>query len=303
MKTYFKMPLSKERLDKIKILAFDMDDTLLDGHGKLSEGNKAAIMRAMEKGYHVVIATGRVFDALPKDVVAVEGVQYAVTSNGARITDMHTGKVLLENLISPEGVDAVDPYLHDEDVMIEIFFDDGVYADRKDLAHLSDFGRTSEKSQHYVLTTRQPVDDVLALLEANKDRMENINLIMADDEKRLRWLAELKKMPGITACSSTPNNIEIGGMNTSTAMRWKNSPPIWERTAAASWPSAIPPTTSRWSSGQAWASPWAIPCPSCWTWPITSPPRTRTTAWPTRWSTCWGSEAAGSVPLSCFPLT
>ena len=217
MKTYFKMPLSKERLDKIKILAFDMDDTLLDGHGKLSEGNKAAIMRAMEKGYHVVIATGRVLAALPKDVLAVEGVQYAVTSNGARITDLHSGKILFENLISPEAVDAVKPYLHDEDVMLEIFFDDAVYADKKDLTHLADFGRTSEKSQHYVLTTRQPVDDLLGLLEENKDRMENLNLIMADDEKRLRWLAEIKKIPGVTACSSTPDNIEIGGLNTSKA--------------------------------------------------------------------------------------
>jgi len=217
MKMYYKMPLSKERLDKIKILAFDMDDTLLDGHGKLSEGNKAAIMRAMEKGYHVVIATGRVLAALPKDVLAVEGVQYAVTSNGARITDLHTGKILFENLITPEAVDAVKPYLHDEDVMLEIFFDDGVYADKKDLTHLADFGRTSEKSQHYVLTTRQPVDDLLGLLEENKDRMENINLIMADNEKRLRWLAEIKKIPGVTACSSTPDNIEIGGLNTSKA--------------------------------------------------------------------------------------
>ena len=211
------MPLSKERLDKIKILAFDMDDTLLDGHGKLSDGNKAAIMRAMEKGYHVVIATGRVLAALPKDVLAVEGVQYAVTSNGARITDLHTGKILFENLITPEAVDAVKPYLHDEDVMLEIFFDDAVYADRKDLTHLADFGRTSEKSQHYVLTTRQPVDDLLGLLEENKDRMENLNLIMADDEKRLRWLSEIKKIPGVTACSSTPDNIEIGGLNTSKA--------------------------------------------------------------------------------------
>ncbi len=217
MKTYFKMPLSKERLDKISILAFDMDDTLLDGHGKLSEGNRAAIMRAMEKGYHVVIATGRVLAALPKDVVAVEGVQYAVTSNGARITDLHTGKILFENLITPEGIDAVDPYLHDEDVMIEIFFDDGVYAERRDLAHLADFGRTSPKSVEYVLTTRKPVDGLLDLLAANKDRMENINLITGNEEKRLRWLAELKKMPQITACSSTPNNIEIGGLNTSKA--------------------------------------------------------------------------------------
>jgi hypothetical protein len=214
---YYKMPISKERLDKISILAYDMDDTLLDGHGKLSEGNRVAIMRAMEKGYHVVIATGRVLAALPKDVVAVEGVQYAITSNGARITDLHTGKILFENLITPEGIDAIDDYLHDEDVMLEIFFDDAVYADKKDLTHLADFGRTSEKSQEYVLTTRKPVDDLRGLLEANKDRMENINLIMADNEKRLRWLAELKRVPGLTVCSSTPNNIEIGGLNTSKA--------------------------------------------------------------------------------------
>ena len=217
MKMYYKMPISKERLDKIKILAYDMDDTLLDGHGKLSEGNRAAIMRAMEKGYHVVIATGRVLAALPKDVVAVEGIQYAITSNGARITDLHTGKILFENLISPEAIDAIDAYLHDEDVMLEIFFDDAVYANKKDLTRLPYFGRTNPKSQEYVLTTREPVDDLWALLQENKDRMENINLITGNEEKRLRWLAELKQFPGITACSSTPNNIEIGGLNTSKA--------------------------------------------------------------------------------------
>ena len=217
MKFYYKNPISKERLDKIRILAFDMDDTLLDIHGKLSEANRAAIMRAMEKGYHVVIATGRVLAALPKDVIAVEGVQYAITSNGARITDLHTGRILFENLIAPEAVDAIDPYLHDGDVMLEIFFDDAVYADKNDLTHIEDFGRTSPKSREYVLSTRKPVDDIHALLAANKDRMENINLIMADDEKRLRWLAEIKRIPGVTACTSTPNNIEIGGLNTSKA--------------------------------------------------------------------------------------
>ena len=99
MKMYYKTPLSKERLDKIKILAFDMDDTLLDGHGKLSDGNRAALDRAIEKGYHVVIASGRVWSALPKDVLAVPGIQYAITSNGARIRDVHADKILYENLL------------------------------------------------------------------------------------------------------------------------------------------------------------------------------------------------------------
>ncbi len=217
MSTYRKAPLPRERLEKIRILAFDMDDTLLDAQGRLSAGNRAAILRAMEKGYHVVIATGRVFAALPRDVVAVEGVQYAVTSNGARITELRTGKVLFENLLSAAAVDAVKPWLQDDDVMVEIFFDGAVYASRSDLTHLEDFGRTSEKSRHYVLTTRTPVDDLPGLLEANKTRMENINLVMKDDEKRLRWLSELREVPGVTVCSSTPVNIEIGDRHTSKA--------------------------------------------------------------------------------------
>ena len=205
------------RLSKIRILAFDMDDTLLDARGKLSSGNRDALLRAMERGYHVVIATGRVLAALPKDVTALEGIRYAVTSNGARITDLSNGSVLFENLIAPEAVDAVKPYLHDEDVMIELFFGDDVFADRRDLAHVEDFGRRSETSREYVLSTRKPVDDVFALLEENKDRLENINLITANEEKRSRWLSELRRIPGVTICSSVPVNIEIGGQNTSKA--------------------------------------------------------------------------------------
>ena len=210
-----KPPLSAERLEKIRLLAFDLDDTLLDARGMLSPGNRAALLRAMEKGFHVVIATGRVLSALPPDVTDVEGIQYAITSNGAHITRLQTGEILYEDLLSPEAVDAVSPWLWHDDVMVELFFDGGVYADRADLAHLADFGRTSEKSRRYVLATRQPVDDLPGLLRDNKARLENINLIIKDDEKRLHRLEELKQLPGITVCSSTPENIEIGGPNTS----------------------------------------------------------------------------------------
>ena len=217
MRTFEKPPLPRERLEKIKILAFDMDDTLLDARGELSAGNRAVLLRAVQKGYHVVIASGRVLAALPKDVLAVEGIQYAITSNGARVTDLRTGEILFENLLSPACVDAVQPWLHDDDVMLEIFFDDDVYAKREDLARLSDFGRTSEKSQRYVLSTRKPADDLYGLLEAHRDRMENLNLILRDQEKRHRWLEELRQIPGIAVCSSTPNNIEIGDARTSKA--------------------------------------------------------------------------------------
>ncbi|MGI9056143.1 MAG: Cof-type HAD-IIB family hydrolase [Pyrinomonadaceae bacterium] len=67
----------------IKLLALDLDGTLLNSKGKISEINKQAIRRAEEKGVLVTIATGRRFrDALP---VALEAEFNApvITHNGA----------------------------------------------------------------------------------------------------------------------------------------------------------------------------------------------------------------------------
>lgn len=67
----------------IKLLALDLDGTLLNSRGKISEENTAAIRRAEDKGVLVTIATGRRFrDAQP---VALEIGFNApiVTHNGA----------------------------------------------------------------------------------------------------------------------------------------------------------------------------------------------------------------------------
>ena len=50
----------------IKILALDLDGTLLDSSGQVPVANKAAILKAEESGVLVTICTGRRFrDALP----------------------------------------------------------------------------------------------------------------------------------------------------------------------------------------------------------------------------------------------
>ena len=50
----------------IKLLALDLDGTLLDSKGKISPENRTAIRRAEDLGVLVTIATGRRFrDARP----------------------------------------------------------------------------------------------------------------------------------------------------------------------------------------------------------------------------------------------
>jgi len=67
----------------IKLLALDLDGTLLDSKGKIPEANKAAIRSAEEQGVLVTIATGRRFrDACPVGL-ELELNAPLITHNGA----------------------------------------------------------------------------------------------------------------------------------------------------------------------------------------------------------------------------
>lgn len=208
--------MKKER-NSIKLIALDMDGTLLNQAGVLSRRNKAALEAAMEQGIHVVIATGRVFSALPRDVTAVSGIEYAITSNGANIVRLMDLKTIYSNLILRSSVEKLLDIIGDPTIMTEVFFDHDVFAEKHCLDNLEAFGITAQKSKNYTLSTRRPVESVLDLIKSNESQLENINLIFSDQEKRAAVWKRLERMEDVTVTSSMPFNLEIGGATTSKA--------------------------------------------------------------------------------------
>lgn len=80
---------------KFILIAIDLDGTLLDSHGKLSDRNRAALHRAHDQGMKIVLCTGRSYietrptlDSIGLDLDA------AITAGGALITDVASGKTL-----------------------------------------------------------------------------------------------------------------------------------------------------------------------------------------------------------------
>ncbi len=90
----------------IKLIALDLDGTTINNDRVISRRNREAMTRAAEQGVNIVVATGRPKAALPKDVYEIEAIRYALTSNGASITDIREGKGFYENCMSPETVHA-----------------------------------------------------------------------------------------------------------------------------------------------------------------------------------------------------
>jgi Cof subfamily protein (haloacid dehalogenase superfamily) len=91
-------------MNRIKLLALDLDGTLLNSKGKIPDANLEAIRRAEEKGVLVTIATGRRFrDARPVGL-QLELNAPLITHNGALLKYAQTLETVAVSLLSSETV-------------------------------------------------------------------------------------------------------------------------------------------------------------------------------------------------------
>ena len=77
---------------KYKLIACDLDGTLLNSEGRLSPENAKAISEIAEKGVLFVPATGRAFFESPEEIRNHPDVRFFISSNGAVIQDLKNGE-------------------------------------------------------------------------------------------------------------------------------------------------------------------------------------------------------------------
>ncbi|OON40224.1 sugar-phosphatase [Izhakiella australiensis] len=83
----------------IKLIAIDMDGTLLNPQHQISAGVKAAITAAKAKGINVVLATGRPYVGIERYLLELDlqrEEQYAISYNGALVHRAADGELVSE---------------------------------------------------------------------------------------------------------------------------------------------------------------------------------------------------------------
>ncbi len=98
---------------KVSVIVCDLDGTLLNNKKELSQENIDALIEAQEKGYTLVLATGRSFSMTKTFASQLKMVQYngyVVSFNGQQVNELSTNTVNKEKLIEPEIVNKVYTY-------------------------------------------------------------------------------------------------------------------------------------------------------------------------------------------------
>jgi Cof subfamily protein (haloacid dehalogenase superfamily) len=114
---------------KYKMIATDMDDTLLNSEGKISKEDKEAIMRAQKAGIKFVLASGRptfAMRAFAKELELDKYGSYMLSYNGAIVTECATNKIWLEEKLTVEDAHKIYDLSREHNVDILTYVDDEI---------------------------------------------------------------------------------------------------------------------------------------------------------------------------------
>lgn len=82
-----------------KLLAFDIDGTSINRFRYVTKETQDILVRLHDAGYILVPTTGRCLDGIPRRILDLNVCDYAITSNGARITNLKTNEDIYTELI------------------------------------------------------------------------------------------------------------------------------------------------------------------------------------------------------------
>ena len=142
-----------------KLVAIDLDGTLIGPDLIVSDADRAAIRQATAAGIEISLATGRLFSASRRfaDDLGLGG--YAIPLNGAAVYDVRSGTLLRAVPLDVEVARAALDRLRAKGFRVQLYFDDRLYLDGMD-----------ERAEAYLRLSRvEPVlvPDLRALLDGN----------------------------------------------------------------------------------------------------------------------------------------
>lgn len=199
---------------KIKLIALDLDGTLLTTEKKLTDYSRKVLTKAIDQGCEVVVASGRPISAIPKELVDFPGMRYMVTANGARIVDLKEKKTLYENLLPVETAEKVLDVLSQYDDIYEIFVDGIGYTKAEGMARLEEYF-SNPAMREYMLETRIPVEDVKDTLYKYNKPLDKVQGIFLSREAKKPAAKQLAEIPGLEVTGAFGFNHEINAAGTS----------------------------------------------------------------------------------------
>ena len=111
-----------------KLVAIDLDGTMLNQYGIVTEKTKEAISKAQQKGIEVIIASGRPIDSIKTIAKEIKSEKYFISGNGAIIYDIPKEEIIYKNTLKKQKVLEIVKICEENSIYYNIYTEKEIVA-------------------------------------------------------------------------------------------------------------------------------------------------------------------------------
>ena len=179
-----------------KLVAIDLDGTMLNQYGIITEKTKKAISKAQEKGVEVMIASGRAITSVKRFSKEINSNKYFISGNGAITYDIKNNKILYENILSKTKALKIIKICEENSIYYNVYTENGIIA--KNLSYNTlyyykdNLTKPDENRTHINI-----VENVYDYFEQREEKILKIMKIYICDSTKSVFNSILRKLDGV----------------------------------------------------------------------------------------------------------
>lgn len=194
---------------KYKLIACDLDGTLLQDDSKVSRENLDAIGKITQKGIIFALVTGRTLYEIPEELLKCSDIRYIVFSDGSVACDRKNDTELYSKYIDRKTALKLFNLLKPLSVMTEIYQDGHPVTEKRNLNNDSyEYYKIDEDYRSVIDQTRIGVDNLESYIEGC-EKIELFNIFFREQAQCSEYAKLLENIDEIQFTTSMENNIEI----------------------------------------------------------------------------------------------
>lgn len=192
----------------MKLIAIDLDGTLMRDDCSISQYTKEMIEKASENGIMIVPTSGRCFRNIKKQMQDVKGVRYCICGNGSVVADLQTEEILYNNKIDPATAYDIYREVRNKGGFVEIYSDADTYVE-DDVRHILYETKMGEDFCNSMMATDVPILSANLLLKRGLMGVNKFHVAFPDPENMKRFAEYCKKKENIVVTYPSDYNMEV----------------------------------------------------------------------------------------------
>ena len=163
-----------------KLIAIDLDGTLLNSYGEISNKNKEAIKYALDKNINVILASGRDIQTMKKISFELGIDNYIVAGNGACIYDIQKDYNIYESFLEKEKALNIIKICKENSIFFNIYTNQGIITESINY-NVKVFNNENSYRPNNKRTNIEIVSDIYEYVERNN--LNILKIIICDESK------------------------------------------------------------------------------------------------------------------------